>query len=44
MTRAKDLVYQFETKLTRLRGDERRSLEGIDLINWVGWMPARALI
>ena len=38
MTRAKDIVHEFEAKLARLRGDERRSQEGIDLINWVGWM------
>ncbi len=38
MTGAKDLFHELEAKLARLRGDERRSQEGIDLINWVGWM------
>ena len=38
MTRTKDSVHEFEAKLARLSDDERRLQEGIDLINWVGWM------
>ena len=38
MTRTKDPIHELEAKLARLSGEERRSREGIDVINWGGWM------